>query len=63
VSWAISVVNPQPQPEIDRLRWVLGQVIALAHDAPDLTDAQLRDRLLLLAVQIGPEKGSSCGRS
>jgi hypothetical protein len=30
-------------------RWVLGQVIALADDAPGLTDAQLRDRLLVLA--------------
>jgi hypothetical protein len=32
-----------------RSRWVLGQVISLADDAPELTDAQLRDRLLALA--------------
>jgi hypothetical protein len=30
-------------------RWMLGQVISLANDAPGLTDAQLRDRLLALA--------------
>jgi hypothetical protein len=35
--------------ERGRLRWMLGQVIALADDAPGLTDAQLRDRLLVLA--------------
>jgi hypothetical protein len=29
-------------------RWMLGQVITLADDAPGLTDAQLRDRLLAL---------------
>jgi hypothetical protein len=32
-----------------RSRWMLGQVISLADDAPGLTDAQLRDRLLVLA--------------
>jgi hypothetical protein len=32
-----------------RLRWMLGQVISLADDAPGLTDAQLLDRLLALA--------------
>lgn len=35
--------------ERGRSRWVLGQVITLADDAPGLTDAQLRDRLLVLA--------------
>jgi hypothetical protein len=34
---------------LGRLRWMLGQVISLADDAPGLTDAQLRDRLLALA--------------
>jgi hypothetical protein len=34
--------------ELGRLRWILGQVITLADDAPGLTDAQLRDRLLAL---------------
>ena len=32
-----------------RLRWMLGQILTLADDAPGLTDAQLRDRLLVLA--------------
>jgi hypothetical protein len=32
-----------------RSRWILGQLITLADDAPGLTDAQLRDRLLVLA--------------
>jgi hypothetical protein len=60
LNWAISVVNPRPLPayladlgaaaeEIGRLRWALRQVIALADDAPGLTDCQLRDRLLALA--------------
>ena len=35
--------------ERGRSRWMLGQVITLADDAPGLTDAQLRDRLLALA--------------
>lgn len=37
--------------EIGRLRWSLRQVIALAEEAPQLTDAQLRQRLLALADQ------------
>jgi transposase-like protein len=60
LNWAISVVNPLPLPapladlaaaaeEIDRLRWALGQVITLTDQAPGLTDAQLRERLLALA--------------
>ena len=35
--------------ERGRSRWMLGQVISLADDAPGLTDAQLRDRLVALA--------------
>lgn len=35
--------------ELGRSRWMLGQVITLADDAPALTDAQLRTRLLALA--------------
>jgi hypothetical protein len=35
--------------ELGWSRWILGQVITLADDAPGLTDAQLRDRLLVLA--------------
>ena len=35
--------------ELGRSRWMLGQVITLADDAPGLTDEKLRDRLLALA--------------
>ena len=35
--------------ERGRSRWMLGQIITLADDAPGLTDAQMRDRLLALA--------------
>jgi hypothetical protein len=35
--------------ELGRSRWMLRQVISLANDAPGLTDAQLRDRLVALA--------------
>lgn len=35
--------------EIGRLRWALRQVIALADDAPTITDVELRARLLTLA--------------
>ena len=34
--------------ELGRSRWMLGQILTLADDAPGLTDAQLRDRLLVL---------------
>jgi hypothetical protein len=36
--------------EIWRLRHTLRQVITLADDAPTITDEQLRDRLLALAL-------------
>jgi ribosomal protein L37AE/L43A len=57
--WAISVVNPRPY--VDRLaatvelavaRSVLRQVIALADDAPTITDQQLRARLLALIPPV-----------
>ena len=32
----------------ERSRWILGQILTLADDAPGLTDAQLRDRLVAL---------------
>jgi hypothetical protein len=35
--------------EIGRLRWILRQIIALADDAPQLADVELRTRLLALA--------------
>jgi len=60
--WAITTVNPQPY--LDRLaatveqlgaaRFMLRQVIALADDAPGLTDRELRDRLLALAEIVRP---------
>jgi hypothetical protein len=40
--------------EIGRLRWALRQIIALADAAPQLTGAQLRERLLALADQTRP---------
>ncbi|MGH3833533.1 MAG: hypothetical protein ACRDRS_24375 [Pseudonocardiaceae bacterium] len=60
LNWVISMVNPHLRSthladlaaaveEIGRLRWTLRQVITLADDAPQLTDQQLRDRLLALA--------------
>jgi hypothetical protein len=39
--------------EIRRLRWTLRQIIALADDAPRLTDRELRARLVALA-ESGP---------
>lgn len=57
-SWAITVANPCPAyfeqlgaavEEVGRLRWTLAEIIALADDAPQLADEQLRDRLLALA--------------
>jgi hypothetical protein len=39
--------------EIERLRWALSQIIALADEAPGLTDEQLRERLLTLATRHG----------
>ncbi len=60
MEWAISVVNPHLRgvyladlgaaEEIGRLHWELRQVVRLANDAPTLTDQQLRERLLALAV-------------
>jgi hypothetical protein len=37
--------------EIERLRWALSQIIALADEAPGLTDEQPRERLLTLATR------------
>jgi ribosomal protein L37AE/L43A len=58
-NWAITTVNPSPQPFFDRLaatveqlgatRSRLRQVCALPDDAATITDQQLRDRLLALA--------------
>jgi hypothetical protein len=54
--WAVSVVNPRPYfdhlvapVEFAAARSMLRQVIALADQAPGLTDAQLRTRLVVLA--------------
>lgn len=38
--------------EIARLRVGLERIVALAEDAPELTDAQLRARLVTLAEQL-----------
>lgn len=65
MSWAVSIVNPRPLPgyladlgaaaeEIGRLRWGLDKVIALADEAPQLSDQRLRERLLALAVVLRP---------
>jgi hypothetical protein len=35
--------------EIGRLRWTLRQVVILASEIPELTDVEVRDRLLALA--------------
>jgi hypothetical protein len=58
-NWAITTVNPSPQPFFDHLaatveqlgaaRSMLRQVCALADDVATITDQQLRDRLLALA--------------
>jgi hypothetical protein len=59
LDWAISVVNPHLRSthladlaaaadEIARLRWKLAQVIAVADQAPGLTDEQLRTRVVAL---------------
>jgi hypothetical protein len=42
--------------ELSRSRGLLGEVIQLADDAPDLADAELRTRLTALAYQIDPGK-------
>ncbi|MGH3936449.1 MAG: hypothetical protein ACRDS1_15970 [Pseudonocardiaceae bacterium] len=55
--WAITVVNPRPY--LDHLagmvaaRSVLRQVIALADQAPELTDEELRTQLHALAASCG----------
>ena len=43
--------------ERGRSRWMLGQIISLAEDAPGLTDEQLRDRLLALADRTHQSPG------
>jgi hypothetical protein len=40
--------------EIERLRWALSQITALADKAPELTDEQLRERLLALVDKARP---------
>ncbi|MGH3899321.1 MAG: hypothetical protein ACRDTA_13985 [Pseudonocardiaceae bacterium] len=62
-SWAVTCVNPHlayferlaaTVEEIGRQRWILRQVVQLAHDLPELTDVELRDRLLALAERAVP---------
>lgn len=59
--WAITVVNPRPYldylagwVEVAVARSVLRQVIALAEQAPVLSDEQLRARLVDLARTVRP---------
>ena len=64
MDWAISVVNAHLRrayladlvaaaEEIRRLRVALRQVIALADDAPTITDTELAGRLVTLASACG----------
>jgi ribosomal protein L37AE/L43A len=48
--------------EIGRLRWIVRQLCALVDDAPTITNAELRDRLLALAVRC-PRPGVQCAPS
>ncbi len=62
-SWAITTVRPQQLAhfeqlcaaveQLGRLRWTLRQVIALADQAPELTDEELRTQLHALAASWG----------
>jgi hypothetical protein len=47
--------------EIGRLRWALRQVVALADEAPALTGAQLRQRLLALAERTSVARDGARG--
>lgn len=56
MGWAVSLVNPHLRDrasdyaeQLGAARWLLGQVVALADEAPTLTDRELRHRLLALA--------------
>ncbi|MGH3777399.1 MAG: hypothetical protein ACRDRR_17015 [Pseudonocardiaceae bacterium] len=57
-SWAVTVVNPQPYLDqlaasvelLGAVRSVLRAVIALSDELPQLTDVELRARLLALAT-------------
>jgi transposase-like protein len=61
--WAITAVHPQRPGSFDefcaaveqlgRLRWTLRQIVQLADQVPDLTDRELRARLLALAESCG----------
>lgn len=39
--------------EIGRLRWIVGQLVMLAADAPNLTDNEVRGSLAVLAQHSG----------
>ncbi|HEY3894839.1 MAG TPA: hypothetical protein VGL88_05660 [Pseudonocardiaceae bacterium] len=60
LNWAISVVNPHLRPDhptdlavavrqLSAARAILTQIIVLAEEAPTITSAELRSRLLALA--------------
>lgn len=57
--WAVSVVNPRPWldhltavVELAVARSLLRQIVDLAREAPELSDTQLRTRLLALAGRL-----------
>jgi hypothetical protein len=63
--WAITVVNPRPwldqltaTVELAAARAVVREIIALADQAPGLTDEQLRLRLRALAVRAAPRSAT-----
>lgn len=55
--WALTTTNPQlyldhltaTVEQLDAARSILREVVALAADAPQLADVEIRDRLLTLA--------------
>jgi hypothetical protein len=49
--------------EIGRLRWTLAQVIAVADDAPGITDEELQARLVALAPDGAESDGDLGGRA
>ncbi|MGH4012205.1 MAG: hypothetical protein ACRDTH_29270 [Pseudonocardiaceae bacterium] len=56
------MVNPHLRDRTgDSARWVLQQIVQLADQMPELTDVELRDRLLTLAG-VGPAQEVDRGR-
>jgi ribosomal protein L37AE/L43A len=58
--WAVTVINPRSYldhlvatVELAGARFALRALLSLADDAPGLTDAELRSRLMILAGRAG----------